>query len=77
MPFDAMFEPWIVGDISTIGFAHELMESQVRDAIDYMRRNYGSSFSIDLFEKTLYDFDIDYVTLPQYLKDELDQFDVE
>lgn len=77
MPFDVLFEPWVVGDISTVGLVHELMESQVKDAIDYMRRNYGTSFSVDLFEKTLLDFDIDYMALPQYLKDELDQFNVD
>lgn len=77
MPFDAMFEPWIVGDISTIGFAHDLMESQVSDAIDYIRRVYGSCLTIDQFEKVLDDFDICYPLLPDYLKDRLDMFNVE
>lgn len=75
--FDMDLEPWIVGDISTIGLAHELMESQVDDLVDYVRMNYGSYLTVDQLEGAFDLFDIDYPQLPQYLKDRIDTFNVE
>lgn len=75
--FDMDLEPWIVGDISTIGLAHELMESQVDDLVDYVRMNYGSYLTVDQLESAFDLFDIDYPQLPQYLKDRIDTFNVE
>ena len=75
--FDASFEPWIVGDMMTVGLCEELMESQVNDAIDYIRSNYGSCLTLDQMEDALDLHDIDYNELPEYLRDRLDQFNVE
>lgn len=75
--FDASFEPWIVGDMMTVGLCEELMESQVSDAIDYIRSNYGSCLTLDQMESALDLYDIDYDELPEYLRDRLDQFNVE
>ena len=74
---DMNLEPWIVGDISTIGLCEELLESQVDDVIDYIRSNYGSSLRVDQMDSALDLFDVDYENLPQYLKDRLDTFNVE
>ena len=77
MPLDMFLEPWIVGDISTVGLHEELMESQVNDAIDYIRKQYGMSLTVQEMEDVLELFDIDYPLLPEWLKDKLDMFDVE
>lgn len=75
--FDAAFEPWIVGDIMTVGLCEELMEIQVGDVVDYIRANYGSCLTTDQMENALGLYDIEYDKLPEYLRDRLDQFDVE
>ena len=75
--FDMNLEPWVVGDISTIGLVHELMESQVDDMVDYLRSNYGGCITVDQLESAMDLFDIDYPLLPQYLKDRIDTFNVE
>ena len=75
--FDMDLEPWIVGDISTIGLFNELAESQVDDLVDYVRMNYGSCLTVDQLENAFDLFDIDYMQLPQYLKDRIDTFNVE
>lgn len=74
---DIYLEPWIVGDISTIGLAEELIESQVNDMVDYVRSNYGGCLTIDQLEAAMDLFDIDYPNLPQYLKDRIDTFNAE
>lgn len=75
--FDMHLEPWIVGDISTIGLAEELAEQQVDDLVDYVRRNYGSCLRIDQLEDAMGLFDIDYFSLPKYLQDKIDIFNVD
>ena len=74
--FDMNFEPWIVGDISTIGFAEELQEQAVNDAVDYIRAHYGNSLPVPEMDAVISSFDIDYPNLPGWLKDKLDEFDV-
>lgn len=72
--FDFEFEPWIVGDTSTLGFMEELQQEQVRDAIDYIRSNYGDSLTKAQMDAVLVQFDIDYMELPEWLQGKLDQF---
>lgn len=72
--FDFEFEPWIVGDTSTLGFMEELQQEQVRDAIDYIRSNYGDSLTKAQMDAVLVQFDIDYMELPEWLQAKLDQF---
>lgn len=74
---DMNLEPWIVGDISTVGLCEELLESQIDDVVDYIRSNYGSCLRVDQMDSALDLFDVDYENLPQYLKDRLDTFNVE
>lgn len=73
---DFEFEPWIVGDISTLGFMEELQQEQVRDAVDYIRSNYGDTLTKAQMDAVLTQFDIDYMELPHYLQVKLDKFNI-
>lgn len=73
MPLDMVFEPWVVGDISTIGFVHELMEEKVTNAIGYTKQHYGTQVHLQDFEYVLELFEIRYKELPKYLKNEIDR----
>ena len=74
--FDFAFEPWIVGDISTLGLMEELQENSVNDAVEYIRRRYDTTLSIGEMEEVFELFDIDYAGLPKYLQDRFDEFEV-
>lgn len=74
--FDFEFEPWIVGDISTLGFMEELQQEQVRDAVDYIRSNYGDTLTKAQMDAVLTQFDIDYMELPEFLQKKFDQFNI-
>ena len=74
--FDFNFDPLCVGDTSTLGLAEELLEKQVDDAIDFLYREYdGSPTAADMTD-TINQFDIDYSSLPEWLVDKFDQFEV-
>ena len=73
---DFEFEPWIVGDISTLGFMEELQQEQVRDAVDYIRSNYGDTLTKAQMDAILTQFDIDYMELPEFLQKKFDQFNI-
>ena len=73
---DFEFEPWIVGDISTLGFMEELQQEQVRDAVDCIRSNYGDTLTKAQMDAVLTQFDIDYMELPHYLQIKLDEFNI-
>ena len=36
---DFAFEPWIVGDTSTLGLVEEIQEQKVNAAIDWIKKN--------------------------------------
>lgn len=74
--FDFEFEPWIVGDTSTLGFMEELQQEQVHDAVDYIRSNYGDSLTKAQMDAVLTQFDINYMELPEWLQGKLDQFNI-
>lgn len=74
--FDFEFEPWIVGDTSTLGFMEQLQEEQVKDAIDYIRNHYGDSLTKAQMEAVFTQFDIDYMELPGWLQVKFDEFDI-
>lgn len=74
--FDFEFEPWIVGDISTLGFIEELQQEQVQDAVDYIRLNYGDTLTKAQMDAVLTQFDIDYMELPHYLQVKFDEFNI-
>lgn len=74
--FDFEFEPWVVGDTSTLGFMEQLQEEQVKDAMDYIRSHYGDRLTKDQMDAVLTQFDIDYMELPDWLRAKLDTFDI-
>lgn len=74
--FDFEFEPWIVGDTSTLGFMEELQQEQVHDAVDYIRSNYGDNLTKAQMDAVLTQFDIDYMGLPGYLQVKFEEFSI-
>ena len=74
--FDFNFDPLCVGDTSTLGLAEELLEQQVNDAIDFLYREYDGSPTADDITDVINQFDIDYYSLPGWLADKFDQFEV-
>lgn len=74
--FDFNFDPLCVGDTSTLGLAEELLEQQVDDAIDFLYREYDGSPTADDITDVINRFDIDYFSLPGWLADKFDQFEV-
>lgn len=74
--FDFEFEPWIVGDTSTLGFMEELQQEQVRDAMDYIYDYYGDTLTKAQMDAVLAQFDIDYMELPEWLQHKLDTFEI-
>lgn len=73
---DFNFEPWVVGDTSTLGFIEELQEEAVKDAVDYVRAHYGHELSKDQMEAVFEAFDIEYYNLPEWLQLKFDEFDI-
>lgn len=74
--FDFNFDPLCVGDTSTLGLAEELLEQQVDDAIDFLYREYDGSPTVEDIDDAISQFDIDYSSLPGWLADKFDQFEV-
>lgn len=74
--FDFNFDPLCVGDTSTLGLEEELLEQQVDDAIDFLYREYNGSPTVEDIDNTINQFDIDYLSLPGWLADKFDQFEV-
>ena len=74
--FDFNFDPLCVGDTSTLGLAEELLEQQVDDAIDFLYREYDGSPTVEDIDDAISQFDIDYNSLPGWLADKFDQFEV-
>lgn len=72
--FDFSFEPWVVGDTSTLGFMEELQQEQVHDAVDYIRSHYGDQLTKAQMEAVFAQFDIEYMELPPYLQAKFDEF---
>ena len=74
--FDFSFDPFCVGDISTVGFMEELVQKQVNDAIDYIRSQYGAELTKEQMKSVFCLFDIDYFSLPAYLQSKFDNFNI-
>jgi len=71
--FDWKLDPWIPGDMMTLGLIEEeMIEQKVIDMIEYIRANYGYFISSTVIDDQLAARDIDYTRLPQYLKDKID-----
>lgn len=72
--FEMVFEP---GNAMYLGISEELVEAEVNDAVEYIRRNYGEHLTVQEMEQVFDDFDIDYPTLPHWLAVKFDEFEVE
>lgn len=71
--FDWELDPWIPTDMMTVGLAEQtILENKVIDMIDYIRSNYGYFISSTIIDEQLAARDIDYVQLPHYLKQKID-----
>ena len=71
--FDWQLDPWIPGDMMTLGLAEqEMLERKVYDMIDYIRSTYGYFISSSVIDDQLEEREIDYARLPQYLKNKID-----
>ena len=70
------FDPFEVGNAMTIGLCEELLEATVSDAVDYIRAHYGDSLTVAEMEQVFEDFDICYPSLPHWLAERFDEFEV-
>lgn len=71
--FDWELNPLVPGDMMTLGLAEEtILENKVIDMINYIRHNYGYFISSSIIDEQLIARDIDYLRLPQYLKNKID-----
>lgn len=61
-----------VGNPMILGCAEEELEEKVDDLVGYVGFHYGYSIPKDEFEDLLDRFDVNYVLLPKYLKDKID-----
>lgn len=61
-----------VGNPMILGCAEEELEEKVDDLVEYVGFHYGYSIPKDEFEDLLDRFDVNYVLLPKYLKDKID-----
>lgn len=59
-----------------LGIEEEIIESQVDDAIDYIHEWYEEPISTEELGEVLEKFDVDYVDLPRYLINRLDEIEV-
>lgn len=71
--FDWELDPLIPGDTITLGLAEQtILENKITDMINYIRDHYGYFISSSIIDEQLAAREIDYVELPQYLKDKID-----
>ena len=61
-----------VGNPMILGCAEEELEEKVDELIGYVGFHHGYKIPKDDFEELLDRFDINYVLLPKYLKDKID-----
>ena len=67
--FDWELDSWIPGDMMTLGLAEQtILENKVID----IRNHYGYFISSSIIDEQLAARDIDYMRLPQYLKNKID-----
>lgn len=72
--FPNIFE---VGNPGTLALIDECVEDKVTTMIDDVHSAFGRNVTTELLSNILYDYDIDYPTLPTYLKNYIDdEFDI-
>lgn len=69
-------EPWVVGDPSTLAAWENDQESKVMDMIDFFKDDRWRFITANDIDMAMDHFGIDYINLPQYLKDEIDKIDI-
>lgn len=74
---DFMLNPLEVGNIPTIGMFEEIEERKVKDCCGYIYRTYGKTISFKAMNNAMRMYDINYNSLPNWLKNEFDYFDIE
>ena len=71
--FDWNLDPLIPGDMMMLGLAEQtILENKITDMINYIRNHYGYFISSSVIDEQLAAREIDYLGLPQYLKDKID-----
>lgn len=65
-----------VGNPMYIGMAEEIMENQVMEAVDFLETTYGNTITLDIFQDTLYTYDIDLTELPSWLLSAFNRFKI-
>ena len=71
--FDLKLDPWIPGDMMTMGLMEqEYLDQKIIDVIHDIRNNYGYYIPSSIIDEKLQEYNIDYPALPQYLKDKID-----
>lgn len=58
-------------------YVESAIGAKVIDFVHYMKHNYPYPINTDAMWKELNRFEIDYFSLPQYLKDKIDTIDVQ
>lgn len=69
-------QPWIVGDPSTLAAWENDQESKVMDMIEFFQDDKWRFITAADIDAAMERFGIDYISLPQYLKDEIDTIDI-
>lgn len=60
----------------TLGLWEDLQEQRVNDAVEWLERRYGYNIPEDKMWKAIEKFDVDYFSLPKWLADKFDKFNV-
>lgn len=74
--FDLQLEPWIVGDSATLAAWENDQEEKVYQMIDFFNDDRWTFITAEDIDEAMENFDIDYLNLPQYLKDLIDKIDI-
>lgn len=70
------FNPLEVGNPATLGMMEELLESTVNDCVDYIRWTYAGNPTADDITCAINEFHLDYQSLPKWLQEKFDCFDL-
>lgn len=69
-------KPWIAGDPSTLAAWENDQEEKVYLMLEYFKDDRWRVISSSDVDEAIRIFDIDYVNLPQWLKDEIDTINI-
>lgn len=70
-------QPWIVGDFSTLAAWEHDQEMKVNRMIDYFKYNHPYDYiRAQDIDNAMDLFGIDYINLPQWLQDKIDEIEI-